>query len=270
MRLRLAALVAGLGLVLPGAAVAEPLPNSMASTGDSITRAFNAGVVPFTETTWNSWSTGEPRSWTHYRRILASNGRIFGRNYNDARSGARMADLERQANLAVGQRVEYVTILMGANDACASSEAAMTPVAAFRDQFERALAALAAGLPQARIYVVSIPDVYRLWLLFHEDPNAVLAWSLTGFCRSLLARPTSTAPADEARRQRVRQRVIEYNGVLGQVCALSVRCQFDGNAVFDYPFGRQHVSRWDYFHPSLVGQRALADVTWAVGPYSTN
>jgi lysophospholipase L1-like esterase len=163
-----------------------------------------------------------------------------------------------------------VTILMGANDACASSEAAMTPVGVFRGQFEQAMATLAAGLPQARVYVVSIPDVYRLWLLFHEDPNAVLAWSLTRFCRSMLARPTSTAPEDEARRQRVRQRVMEYNGVLGEVCALYLRCHFDGNAVFDYPFGRGHVSRWDYFHPSLAGQRALASVTWAVGPYSTN
>lgn len=270
MHLRLAVFVAVLGLALPGAAAAEPLPNSMAATGDSITRAFNAGAIPFIETPWNSWSTGELRSWTHYRRILASNWRILGRNHNDAKSGARMADLERQAGLAVSQRVEYVTILMGANDACASSEAAMTPVGVFRDQFEEAMTKLAVGLPQARVYVVSIPDVYRLWLLFHEDPSAVLAWTLTGFCRSMLARPTSTTAEDEARRQRVRQRVIEYNGVLGEVCALYVRCHFDGNAVFDYPFGRQHVSRWDYFHPSLAGQRALANVTWAAGPYSSS
>lgn len=270
MRLRVAVLVAFLSLAAPGMARAEALPNSMAATGDSITRAFNAGAVPFTETPWNSWSTGELRSWTHYRRILASNFRIFGRNHNDAKSGARMADLQRQAGLAVSQRVEYVTVLMGANDACASSEAAMTPVATFRAQFEQAMATLAAGLPQARIYVVSVPDIYRLWALFHEDPRAVLAWSLTRFCRSMLARPTSTAPEDEARRQRVRQRVIEYNGVLAEVCTIYVRCHSDGNAVFDYPFAREHVSRWDYFHPSLGGQRALANVTWAAGPYSTN
>jgi lysophospholipase L1-like esterase len=240
-------------------------PSSMAAAGDSITRAFNTGLVPFTDAPWNSWSTGALRPWTHYRRILAVNAQIFGRNYNNARSGARMADLERQAGVTVTQGVEYVTILIGANDACASSEAAMTPVAEFRAQFERAMTTFATGLPTARVFVVSIPDVYRLWLIFRNDPRAVLSWRLTGFCRSMLARPTSTAAADEARRQRVRQRVVDYNGQLKQVCVLYVQCRFDENAVFEYPFREEHVSTRDYFHPSLAGQRTLADVTWAAG-----
>jgi hypothetical protein len=237
----------------------------MAAMGDSITRAFNTGLLPFTDARWNSWSTGALRSWTHYRRIFSANPRIFGRNFNNARSGAEMADLERQAGRTVAQRVGYVTILMGANDACASSEAAMTPVGDFRPQFERAMAKLGTGLPSARIYVVSIPDIYRLWELFHTNPTAVLAWRLTGFCKSMLARPTSTAPEDEARRQRVRQRVVDYNDQLENVCAFYVRCHFDGDAVFDFAFQREHVSRRDYFHPSLAGQRTLADVTWAAG-----
>jgi lysophospholipase L1-like esterase len=237
----------------------------MAATGDSITRAFNTGLVPFTDAPWNSWSTGELRPWTHYRRILSVNLGIFGRNYNNARSGAEMADLERQAGVTVTQRVEYVTILVGANDACASSEAAMTPVADFRAQFERAMTTFTGGLSEARILVVSIPDLYRLWFIVHNDPRAVLAWRLTGFCQSMLARPTSTAPADEARRQRVRQRVVEYNRQLDEVCALYVQCRFDGNAVFEYPFQPEHVSTRDYFHPSVAGQRTLADVTWAAG-----
>jgi hypothetical protein len=45
----------------------------------------------------------------------------------------------------------------------------------------------------------------------------------------MLARPGSTAPEDEARRQRVRQRVIDYNAALAEVCELYVRCRFDGN-----------------------------------------
>jgi lysophospholipase L1-like esterase len=267
VRARLAVVV--LALLVPTAAHADPgkvgYPNSMAATGDSITRAFNTSVLPYTDAPWNSWSTGGVRWWSHYRRILVANPSIFGRNRNDARSGARMADLERQAGLAVLQRAEYVTILLGANDACASSEAAMTPVSEFRAQFERAMAQLSAGLPTSRLYVVSIPDVYRLWLLFHDDPTAVVVWRITGFCRSLLTRPTSTAPEDQARRQRVRERVVDYNEQLAAVCAVYVHCRFDGNAVFEYPFGRKHVSKRDYFHPSLAGQRALAGVTWAAG-----
>ncbi len=90
-------------------------------------------------------------------------------------------------------------------------------------------------------------------------------WRLTGFCKSMLANPGSTAPADMARRERVRQRIVDYNTVLADVCAAYARCRFDGNAVFDYPFQPKDVSTWDYFHPSREGQRVLAAVTWQAG-----
>jgi lysophospholipase L1-like esterase len=267
VRLRLAAAAWVAILVAPVSAHSQgTLPDSMASTGDSITRAFNTGV-PFTDARRNSWSTGSRAYvWSHYRRILASNPTILGRNHNDARSGAEMRELAGQMATVNTQHVDYVTVLMGANDACASSETAMTPVGEFRAQFQDAMATLSAGSPQVLVYVVSIPDIYRLWAILHDDPTARLVWRLTGFCKSMLANPVSTAPADEARRQRVRQRVIDYNEALGSVCATYVMCRFDGNAVFNYPFARRHVSRRDYFHPSLEGQRALADVSWAAGP----
>jgi lysophospholipase L1-like esterase len=255
-----------LGLAQPATAQTVPYPDSMAAAGDSITRAFNSGVIPWTEAPWNSWSTGSSSIvQSHYRRILSANPAIFLRNFNDARSGAKMAELSRQVLLVNLQHVDYVTVLMGANDACASSETAMTPVADFQAQYETALAQLAAGSPQAYMYVVSIPDVYRLWLLFHENPNARFAWRLTGFCKSMLANPGSTAPADMARRQRVRQRIIAYNTVLANGCALYLRCHFDGDAVFEYPFQPKDVSKADYFHPSREGQRVLAEITWLAG-----
>jgi lysophospholipase L1-like esterase len=241
----------------------------MASTGDSITRAFNTGLTPFTDAPRNSWSTGSRRYvQSHYRRILAVSPGVFGRHVNKARSGAEMADLTSQMTAVNAQQVEYVTVLMGANDACASSEAAMTPVEEFAAQFRAAMNAVSTGSPQATVYVVSIPDVYRLWLIEHENFSARLMWRLTGFCKSMLANPGSTAPADEARRQRVRQRIVDYNSVLATVCAEHTTCRFDGNAVFDYPFERRHVSTRDYFHPSLEGQRALAEVTWNAGPFA--
>ena len=269
-RALLVAIAAATALAAPSAAAADPAdtgyPDSMAATGDSITRAFNTGPLPFLDAPWNSWSTGWSSAvWSHYRRILAANWRIFARNFNDARSGAEMADLVRQVQLVNLQRVEYVTVLMGANDACASGEAGMTPVEEFRAQFEAAMAALSAGSPSARIFVASIPDVYRLWLILKDDPAARATWGLLRICQSLLARPASTEPADDARRRRVRQRVVAYNEQLAAVCARYVHCRFDGNAVFDYQFQRVHVSTRDYFHPSLEGQRTLADVTWRAG-----
>jgi lysophospholipase L1-like esterase len=238
----------------------------MASTGDSITRAFNTCAFPFIDCPRNSWSTGTSTAVnSHYRRILAANPAITGRNHNDAVSGAEMSELQGQVQRAVGQGVEYVTILMGANDACASSESGMTPVATYRTQFAAAMATLSGGLPSARIYVVSVPDLLRLWQIYHDSFAARTTWTLLGICQSMLARPGSTAPADVERRNRVRQRVIDYNAQLADVCAAYVHCRFDGNAAFNTDFVRSDVSTRDYFHPSVAGQAKAAAVTWAAG-----
>jgi hypothetical protein len=138
-------------------------PSSIASTGDSITRAFNTCSFPFVDCPQNSWSTGSSSTVnSHYRRILAANPAIGGRNFNDAKTGARMNALGGQVTTAVSQGAEYVTILMGANDVCTSSVSTMTPTATLEAQLQTALQTLDAGAPNARIYVVSIPNVYRL------------------------------------------------------------------------------------------------------------
>jgi lysophospholipase L1-like esterase len=263
VRVLLAAAVAVLAAV-PAAHAA--VPSSMASTGDSITRAFNTGAFPYIDAPANSWSTGSNASVnSHYRRLLALNPAISGRAYNFAVSGADMADLNGQAQRAVAQQVEYVTVLMGANDVCASSEAAMTPVATFRAQFQAAMQTLTTGLPGARVYVLSVPDVYRLWEVYRTSVTAWLVWSGAGICQSLLANPWSYSSADVARRARVRQRNSEYNVQLAEVCALYITCRFDGNAVFNTAFARSDVTTRDYFHPSLAGQTKLAAVSWAAG-----
>jgi lysophospholipase L1-like esterase len=258
-------------LVLPFAvtfalALAAPAlgayPNSIASTGDSITRAFNDCWFPYVDCPSASWSTGTA-SYSHYRRIQGANPGITGRSYNHAVSGADMADLQGQVQGVVGRRAEYVTILMGANDVCASSEAGMTDVGVFRAQFAAAMASLTTSLPASRIFVSSIPDIYQLFSLYRYDLGANAVWAVAGICQSMLAYPFSNLPADVARRARVRQRNIDYNTQLAQVCALYVQCRFDGNAVFNTAFVRSDVTTRDYFHPSPAGQAKLAAITWA-------
>jgi hypothetical protein len=94
---------------------------------------------------------------------------------------------------------------------------------------------------------------------------ARLAWRAYGICQSMLANPRSTAQADIDRRARVRQREIDFNTQLAQVCAQYIHCRFDGNAVFNTAFTASDVSTRDYFHPSLAGQTKLARVSWSVG-----
>jgi lysophospholipase L1-like esterase len=265
MRLRLTLLAAVLALALPATGHAA-YPSSIASTGDSITRAFNDCWFPYVDCPSASWTTGTS-SYSHYTRLRALNPAITGRTYNHAASGADMADFAGQVQGVIGRGAEYVTIMMGANDVCASSEGAMTPVDDFRSLFAAAMASLTASLPNARVFVSSIPDVHQLFALYRFDVRANAVWAIAGICQSMLANPLSNGAADVARRARVRQRNIDYNTVLGQVCAFYTLCRFDGNAVFNTAFTRSDVTTRDYFHPSVNGQAKLAAITWgaAVG-----
>ena len=267
MRKGLVLAACALALAIPSAAIADVAhvgyPSSIASTGDSITRAFNTCSFPFIDCPQNSWSTGTSITVnSHYRRILASNSAISGRNFNDAKTGARMNALAAQVTTVVAQNAEYVTILMGANDVCTSSVSTMTPTATLESQLQSALQSLSSGLPNARIFVVSIPTVYHLWEILHTNFSAVVTWTLGGICQSLLANPTSTAPADVARRQQVYDRDVADNQALSRVCAKFIHCRFDENAAFNLQFIRSDVSTRDYFHPAVAGQARAAAVTW--------
>ena len=235
-------------------------PNSMASTGDSITRAYQTCPSAFTDCPENSWSTGRNSAVNSiYTRILAANSAISGNNVNDAVSGARMTNLHGQVMNVNSQSVEYVTILMGANDVCTSSEGAMTSVSTFLSQFQTAMSTLSTGSPDARIAVATIPDIYQLWSILHTNSSATSTWSF-GICQAMLANPTSMAQADVDRRARVRQRNIDFNTQLQQVCAQYIHCRFDNNAGFNTAFTPSDVSTVDYFHPSLTGQALAASV----------
>jgi lysophospholipase L1-like esterase len=270
--LRSIAATSALGVVLGLASAADaatpdagPPPSSMASLGDSITRGFDACGF-FVDCTSRSWSTGDYGSVnSHYLRIRAVNPAINGRNSNDARTGAVAADLYGQAGTAVSQGVQYVTVLMGANDACKDTESQMTPVTTFRSQVDAGLDRIRAGLRTARILVVSIPDLKRLWYVAKNDWRARTAWAVGGICQTMLRNPTSTAQADEDRRNRVQQRVRDFNAALRDSCARLIYCRYDGGAVFNYPFTFSMLSGWDYFHPNTAGQAELARVTYAVG-----
>lgn len=270
MRIRSALLIAAVaGSVLAAGGTAHaipPIPSSMSSLGDSITRGFNA-CGWFVDCTDRSWSTGGYSSVnSHYLRIKSKNAAITGYNFNDAQSGAKMIDLNGQAQAAVNRGVQYVTILMGANDACTSDEASMTPVSTYRAQLDQALATLKAGLPSAAVFVASVPDVKRLWFIGKDSSSARNAWASFKICQSMLKNPTSTLQADVDRRNRVQQRVIDFNTQLAQACtAYGANCDFDGNAVFNYQFVLSQVSSWDYFHPNTSGQQVLASVSYPAG-----
>lgn len=248
---------------LTASAAMAAYPNSMAATGDSITRAFNTCSFPFTDCPANSWATGTNTTVnSFYLRILAVNAGIREHLNNDAVSGAKMAELRGQVENAVRQRVEYLTIEMGANDVCTSEEGTMTSVANYESQLKSALETLTRGLPNVKISVGSIPNIYWLWSLLHTNSSAVSTWNTLGICQSMLKNPTSTSREDEERRLRVQQREVEFNTVLQNVCATYLNCEFDSNTGYNYRFEANEVSTRDYFHPAIRGQQTIARIEW--------
>jgi hypothetical protein len=141
----------------------------------------------------------------------------------------------------------------------------MTSVADFKAQLLASMKALSKGLPDARIEIFSIPNVYRLWQVLKDSSSARLAWSLFSICPSMLANPLSTAQADVDRRAAVLQRENQFTTTLRKTCARYIHCHYDGNAVFNYPFAAADADTLDYFHPSIGGQAKLAQTAWDAG-----
>lgn len=243
-----------------------PRPASMAALGDSITRAF-AACEGSGDCVDASWATGTaPDLESHAQRLGIDDPADVA---NLAVSGARVEGLADQVRAAVEARPEYVTVLVGANDACAAEEADMTPVEEYTVTFGDALDGLVRGLPEVRVLVLSVPDLSRLWEVGREHPEVLRTWRSYGICASMLADPEDTGAEAQDRRARVRARVQAYNDAMAAACDRHApNCRSDRNAVFDHRFDLSDVSPVDYWHPSSRGQATLARVAWEAGFWS--
>jgi lysophospholipase L1-like esterase len=246
----------------PAANGRTDLPSSMVALGDSVTAGYGA-CLALTACPRNSWATGDGTLVnSHYKRIAAGNPAMKGNAHNLSAAGATIDDLPSQAAAAVGLRPDYVTVLVGANDACRSRVGDMTGTGQFQAQLAAALATLRAGLPKARVLVVSIPDVYRVWEIAHTNRAAQQVWAL-GVCPTLLQNATSTAPADAARRAQFRDRIDAYDSILASACRdYGPKCRTDNGAVHAASFGVDKLSSVDFFHPNAAGQTQLAQVSY--------
>jgi len=255
-------------------------PKSIDALGDSITRGYDSqgsGCGSFADCPANSWATGTNAGVNSYfARVKALNPSVVlarpitssTAGGNDAVTGAKMTNLLSQAENAVAapNKPDQVLILLGANDVCTSSESTMTSVSSFRSSYIAGLNKLSSGLPDARIDVASIPNIYNLWKVLKSNLAAQLTWGLAGICQSMLASPTSTTAANETRRLNVKKRNEEFNVVLKEVCATYIHCHYDNGAAFKVEFAASEVSTLDYFHPNTNGQAKAAATEFAAGP----
>lgn len=253
---------------------------SIDALGDSITRGYDSqgtGCGTLADCPANSWATGTNSGVnSYYTRLKAINPSVLlaqpvktsTTGGNDAVTGAKMGDLAGQAKNAVNapNKPDQVMILMGANDVCTSSEASMTSVASFRSSLKSGLETLSKGLPDARIDVSSIPNIFQLWNVLHSNTAAQLTWGLAKICQSMLASPTSETTANKERRAKVQLRNEEFNTTLGEVCAEFIHCQYDKGAAYAIKFETKDVGTVDYFHPNTSGQAKAAANAWTTGP----
>src|SRR5215213_172363 len=272
LALALLAVMAGAGSAQASPEKVGP-PSRVDALGDSITRGFDSqgpGCVAFQDCQSNNWATGSNTSVNSYfNRVKALNPSVVVANTlrtNEAVTGAKAADLNGQAQQAVANHADVVLILIGANDVCTSSETTMTSVADFRTRYQAGLETLRTGLPDARILVSSIPNIFNLWNVAKNNFSAQITWGLAGICQSMLASPTSTTAANVARRARVQQRNIDFNTQISQLCAQYIHCHYDGGAAYNLPFTLSDLSTLDYFHPNTNGQTKAAATAWTSGP----
>ncbi|MFI9758031.1 SGNH/GDSL hydrolase family protein [Streptomyces sp. NPDC051963] len=235
-------------------------PSSVAAVGDSITRGFDACAV-LSDCPEASWATGSREDVDSLAVRLLGKAQAAERSWNYAETGALMADVPGQMAQAVARKPQLVTVMAGANDACRASTSAMTSVADFRTQFEDAMSTVRTALPKAQVFVASVPDLKRLWSEGRTNPLGKQVWKL-GICPSMLDDADALDAAATERRDTVQERVEAYNEVLEEVCAKDRRCRFDGGAVYEFRFGTDQLSHWDWFHPSVNGQARLAEIAY--------
>jgi lysophospholipase L1-like esterase len=248
----------------PTATAAPALPARMVAVGDSITTATDVGwccVNPNGGNPQYSWSTGtELAVNSHNLRIIAANGGAEVATLNTAQPGADSGDLDEQLSAASqffaqpsGLGPDYVTVLMGGNDLCWNP----TPTGVFRQRVQSAFAQFFSANPDAYVFVASIPNLYQLWNVLHNNPVARLTWSVFNICPEMLGNDVT-----QSERLRLLRQEQTLNGILAATCGAYTNCRWDNYATFNYQFTAADISTVDYFHPSVTGQCDLAAVTW--------
>ncbi|GAB2464218.1 SGNH/GDSL hydrolase family protein [Xylanimonas ulmi] len=246
----------------PTAVSAPPTVARLAAVGDSITLGVNAcdeGGPCLDE----SWAVGTSDVDAFAARLADESG-ARPTTLPFALDGATAKDALDHVQEVIDQRPDVVTVLVGANDACARTFDAMTPADRFASEITALLQELTRGLPEATVLALSVPDLNQIWEIGKDDPDAVALWDKSPSCRSLLWHADSTAADDATRRAAVAERVQQFNAAIAGACAALPTCVSDGGALHDVRFSADEVSSIDHFHPSALGQAKIADVAWQV------
>jgi lysophospholipase L1-like esterase len=200
-----------------------------------------------------------------------------------AEQGADSRDFADQAQQAVDNQVDYVTVFLGHNDVCQNDLDYIYDIETFRNNMKAGLDVLAGIngeeprlLPGAVIYIVGIVNIQQLREAAKDkkalgiiDCEVLWALSLLDLypCASIL-KPDGPIEAAVDHNE-------DINDILSDLAYEYNRD--DPNHYYYYtdaidilsspveePFPEYYVSDIDCFHPSAEGQRVIAAETWDI------
>jgi len=233
----------------------------MGSIGDSITQAMNS--QNWGDNQQYNWSTGENKDglvYSHYKRMKEIiEGNIS--TYNSSVSGAKSDQLEDQAREILDKDIDYLTILIGANDVCSWTGKYDKNIEEYKKNVENVVKIFIDNNPQIKILIAPIPNLYNLWEVGNSK-SCQFMWDIAQICSPLLH---SSRTEDE--RLAFSERTFKANNRLNEIAN-----EYPNNVRYDptledYEFEWEDVSPKDCFHPSIKGQNLISELTWGTGWY---
>jgi len=230
-----------------------------------------------------SWATGLNYSnfvYSHYERLLEHDSSIKG--FNFAISGHKSKDLMGQIDkfLATEENenvnIEYVALLMGANDLVAHTIDKITPALKYIANIEAGLVKILEANGNRRILIVGIPHIIDVFIESAEM-HAINIFGADWNCHKM----RTTLYGDEATFQiddlglmmQVKNILVQYhNGLENMILRLKndfVNADFILYRDYDMIQNVEKSLSVDCFHPSELGQAELAEKTWENGFYSS-
>lgn len=213
-----------------------------AALGDSGTTAFNA------EQDWNnkdySWATGTKVN-SHYMRLKKHHPKI--KVINMAIPGVKSDDLVRQAEQASIVKLDYVTILIGANDFCGGK----ADPEQYGDNIMKAIRVIQKKSPNAKILLSSLPNIPKVRAIA-ETMTCGLIWR------------EAMKHCDVSDTNKFLNAWVGMNFELAKISMTSGNVRYS-SSLSSREITKEGISNVDCFHPNNVGQEAIADMTWNDG-----
>jgi hypothetical protein len=272
-RLLLCALVAALaGVPLASAAArnAAKHPGSIAVLGTATAAGWQSNPAhPFQEARENSWATGtNPAVDSIYSRLLAVNRAIKGHDVNLSPdlnalelAGHELENFASEVHRALGLKVKPDLVLVEVLDRAVKCDGTTDrDFAGWGAKFGESLNALAQGLPDAKIFVISQWGSFASYVSYLKSLPVGTRLKNAGKKPCQLVAP----PSGEVVASRVayaKSIVAGEEAQLQKACASVAKCRYDGGAAQRVAIAPADVSEFQYT-PTVSGQAKLAAAEW--------